>query len=98
VFGTFTRRARPAVTDRETEVVVYGTHWCAATQRVRRFLDRLGVPYAYQDMDRDPAAANRVMWWTGGYASHPTIQVGGDILVEPSLEELQAVLERNGLV
>ena len=90
--------SRPALTDAAPGVVVYGTGWCAATQRVRRYLDRLGVPYTYRDMERDPSAASRVQWWTGGYASHPTIQIGGDILVEPSLDEIDQALARNGLI
>jgi len=79
-------------------VVVYGTQWCAATQMVRRLLDRLGVPYIYRDMDADPAAQSQVRWWTGGDASHPTVQIGGDILVEPTTAEVQWALARNGLV
>lgn len=35
-------------------VVVYGTRWCAATQLVRRRLDRLGIPYRCVDLDLDP--------------------------------------------
>jgi mycoredoxin len=79
-------------------VVVYGTRWCAATQFVRRYLDRQGVTYTYRDLDSDPEAAKQVRWWTGGYLSHPTVQIGGDILVEPMSNELQAVLSRNGLL
>jgi mycoredoxin len=44
--------------------------------------------YVYRDMELDPNAANQVRWWTGGYFSHPTVQIGGDILVEPRPEEL----------
>ena len=83
---------------RQTPVTVYGTRWCAATMQARRLLDRYGVPYQYRDMDYDPEAENRVRWWTGGYASHPTIQIGGDILVEPSIAELRSTLARNGLI
>ena len=79
-------------------VTVYGTRWCAATQFVRRFLDRLNVPYTFRDMDHDPEAATQVRWWTGGYLSHPTVQVGGDILVEPTSNDLQTALARNRLI
>lgn len=92
-----TRTRRPAVTEANAPVTVYGTQWCAATQMVRRQLDRLGIPYTYVDMDRNPQATQRVQWWTGGYASHPTVQVGGDILVEPSIPELNRTLVRHGL-
>ncbi|MGE5223734.1 MAG: glutaredoxin family protein [Omnitrophica WOR_2 bacterium] len=81
-----------------TSVAVYGTRWCAQTQMVRRYLDRLGIPYVFKDMDSDQAAENQVKWWTGGYASHPTVQVGGDILIEPSTSEVANALARNGLI
>ncbi len=80
------------------QVIVYGTSWCAATGMARRYLDRLGVPYTFKDMDEDPAAESQVRWWTGGDASHPTIQVGGDVLVEPNLAELESALIKNQLI
>jgi mycoredoxin len=86
-------RHAPAV----APVVVYGTRWCAATQAVRRHLDRLGVPYRYVDIERDPEAANRLRWMTGGTLSHPTVSVAGEVLVEPSLRELDWALSRVGL-
>jgi mycoredoxin len=49
-------------------------------------------------MDHDREATNQVKWWTGGYASHPTLQIGGDILVEPTMGELQWTLAQNGLI
>jgi mycoredoxin len=88
---------RRAGSDGYPQIVVYGTQWCAATQMVRRYLDRLGVPYVFRDMDYDLDAKRQVEWWTGGYASHPTVQIGGDILVEPTTGELQTVLYENRL-
>lgn len=81
-----------------TPVVVYGTGWCAATQMVRRYLDRHEIPYTYRDMEHDLAAARQVRWWTGGSLSHPTVQVGGQILVEPGLDELEWVMEGAGFI
>ena len=78
-------------------VVVYGTRWCAQSQMVRRYLDRLGVPYEYVDLEANPAAAARLRWLTGGSASHPTVYVGGELLVEPTLRELDWALVRSGL-
>ena len=79
-------------------VVVYGTSWCAASQMVRRYLDRLNIPYIYRDMDYDPAASRQVKWWTGGAFSHPTVQIGGQVLVEPSLDEVDWALSRVGML
>ena len=52
-------------------VIVYGTRWCAATQLVRRYLDRMGVPYEYVDLDVHPEAAEQLR---GGRAGMRAIQ------------------------
>ena len=90
---TYRPRSRSSV-----PVVIYGTGWCAASQIVRRHLDRLRVPYIFRDMELDLAAARQVQWWTGGSFSHPTVQIGGQILVEPGLDELDWVLSRVGVL
>jgi mycoredoxin len=76
--------------------VVYGTSWCAATQIVRRSLERLGVPYDYVDLDLHPEASRQLRWLTGGEVRHPTVYIGGELLVEPTLGELQWALSRGG--
>ncbi len=95
---TMPTRTRGSQNHTTTGVVVYGTSWCAATQMVRRYLDRLGVPYVFRDMEYDLAAARQVKWWTGGSLSHPTVQVGGQVLVEPSLDELDWTLNEAGVI
>jgi mycoredoxin len=86
------RRVGPA------PVTVYGTTWCAASQMVRRHMDRLGVPYRYVDLEADPRAAAQVRWLTGGHLNHPTVNVAGEVLVQPSMAELDWALERAGLI
>lgn len=92
-----TENKNPA-TDPDQEVVVYGTRWCAATQYVRRYLDRRGVPHTFRDLDRDREAEKQVRFWTGGYLSHPTVKIISDVLVEPLSNEIQSALEKNNLV
>jgi mycoredoxin len=87
-------RASPVAAE---PVIVYGTNWCAQSQLIRRYLDRLGVPYIYVDLEANPSAAARLAWLTGGTASHPTVSVGGELLVEPTLRELEWALVRSGL-
>ena len=101
MFGTLiddypaqTRALSPAA----APVVVYGTSWCAATQMIRSNLERLGVPYRYIDIERDPAAAAQLRWWSGGRSSHPTVLVGGSILIEPTLDELDWTLNAAGWI
>jgi mycoredoxin len=94
VGNRFDMRSAPA----QAPVVVYGTRWCAATQIVRRYLDRMGIPYRFVDLDQDPLAAAQVRWVAGGTVSHPTVSVAGEILVQPSLDELQWALVQAGLL
>ena len=89
---------RPAPTGGRKRLDIYGTSWCAASQALRRRLDRLGVAYVYYDMETDAQALQRVQWWGGGHTSHPTVQIGGEILVEPTLEALHAALVRHALI
>ena len=91
-------RTHAARNQSSVPVVVYGTSWCAASQMLRRYLDRLNIPYIYRDMDYDLAAARQVKWWTGGAFSHPTVQIGGQVLVEPSLDEVDWALSRVGML
>ncbi len=92
-YSPYGRRVAPP----DIPVVVYGTNWCAQTMRVRRYLDRMGIPYRYVDLEANPQAAQQVRWWTGGYASHPTVYIGGEVLVEPTIGELDWALTRSGL-
>jgi mycoredoxin len=90
----FGMRSAPA----QAPVLVYGTRWCAASQTVRRYLDRMGIPYRFVDLEQDPLAAAQVRWVAGGTVSHPTVSVAGEILVQPSLDELEWALDRAGLL
>jgi mycoredoxin len=83
----WTRAAR-----RAPVVDLYATRWCGHSQQVRRFLERMGIPYRYIDLETNPDAVRRLQWLTGGSASHPTVVIGDEVLVEPSLAELQEAL------
>jgi mycoredoxin len=52
----------------------------------------------YYDIEKDAQAVQRVRWWSGGHPSHPTVQIGGEILIEPTPDELQWALERHRLI
>ena len=73
-------------------ILVYGAEWCRDTARTRRFLNRLGIPYTYIDVDRDPQAVEKVKNWNSGQLSTPTLDIEGLIVTEPSDEELAKIL------
>jgi mycoredoxin len=80
----------------EADIIVYGTHWCGMTQIVRRYLDRLGLRYRYFDIEEDSQAEKNLRWITGGYTNHPTVVIDGQVIIEPDVDELHAVLDDNG--
>lgn len=77
-------------------IQLFGRRWCAHTQMLRRYLDRSGIPYIYRDMDQDGQALAQVRWWTG-MDVNPVLYVDGEVLVEPSLNEVNWVLRRHTL-
>ena len=41
-------------------VTVYGTPWCGACKSVKQYLASKHIPYAYKDIENDPAAAREL--------------------------------------
>ena len=79
-------------TSGERDVLVYMTSWCGDCRLTLRWLDAAGVAYRTVDIDRNAAAAQRVMDLNEGRRSVPTILVDGEHrLTEPSASELAAV-------
>ena len=72
-------------------VTVYGADWCGDCRRAKRFLDATGTPYRYVDLELDGTAQQLVD--DAGYRAIPIIVTpAGDILIEPSNDELAAAL------
>jgi mycoredoxin len=88
------RRPRSTTT---VPLTVYGRRWCGISQMVRRDLDRLGVPYEYVDLDQHPEVESQLSWLTGGTVRSPTIQLGDQLLVQPTTQELARALARYGV-
>jgi mycoredoxin len=76
-------------------ITVYGRPGCAISQMIRRWLDRRGIPHRYVDVDRNPDARRQLAWLTGGRVRSPTVVVGGEVLVQPTIEELEWALRRS---
>jgi mycoredoxin len=88
---------RPAATTTTIPLTVYGRRWCGISQMVRRYLDRMGIPYEYVDLDEHPEIESQLSWLTGGRVRSPTIRLGDQLLVQPSTQELARALSRHGV-
>jgi len=70
------------------EIRMYTTTWCGYCVRLKRMLEDAKVDYTEVDVETDPAAAARIVAKTGGYRTVPSVEVGGAMLVNPSLQEV----------
>lgn len=81
-------------------LTLYGATDCDDTERTRRYLHELGIPFREVNIDHDPAAERFVIFINGGYRSTPTLVLGAGkhktILTEPTNAELDKALIHAG--
>jgi thioredoxin reductase (NADPH) len=77
----------------QAPIRMYGTAWCPDCQRAKQFLSEQRLPYAFTDVDRDPAGRALVEQVNDGKLIIPVLVFhDGSTLVEPSNAELAAKL------
>jgi len=77
----------------DSEITVYGAHWCPDCRRSKQFLGEHQIPYDWVDIEQDPQAEQFVIEKNNGKRIIPTITFADDsFLVEPSNAELAAKL------
>jgi mycoredoxin len=74
------------------DVTLYWRPMCGYCEELKSELARRGVEYATVDIWEDRSQADIVRSATGGDEIVPTVQVGGQFLVNPSADEVQAAL------
>jgi len=72
-------------------VLIYGRDTCEDTTRAREHLDAAGVAFRYTRIDEDEAAADLVHA-AGFFATPVVVTPAGAIYVEPTNEELGAIV------
>ena len=73
-------------------ITMYSTTWCGYCRRLARQMDEAGISYWVVDLDQDPTHDARIIAKTGGYRTVPTLEVGGELMVNPSIRQVQAAL------
>ncbi len=63
-------------------LVVYMSAWCLNCRDTQEALKAWGVPAEFVSIDKDAAAAGRVLAWTG-YRSVPTLLIAEEGSLEP---------------
>ncbi len=78
----------------QTDITVYGAHWCPDCRRSKQFLGEHQIPYNWINIEEDARAEQFVIEKNDGKRIIPTIVfTDGTFLVEPTNAELAAKLE-----
>jgi len=79
-------------------ITVFGAPWCGDTRRSQALLERLGIEYAFVDVDLSPEASAWAAAQNGGQRRIPVIVTAPEqpLLIEPSDAELLAALQQVG--
>lgn len=75
-------------------LTVYGAPWCPDCRRTKQFLGEHRIAYEWIDVDEDARGLQRIEALQNGGRTIPTVVFeDGDVLLEPSNEELARKLE-----
>ncbi|CAN5211619.1 hypothetical protein BH20ACT9_BH20ACT9_21020 [soil metagenome] len=75
------------------DVTVYWRPMCGYCEVLKRTLERRGVAYESVDIWADRSKAEVVKTATGGDEIVPTVRIGNRFLVNPSADEVEALLD-----
>jgi mycoredoxin len=74
-------------------ITVYTTRACGPCRRLKRQLSEAGIGFREVDLDARPDVGARIETLTGGLRIAPTVDVGGELLVNPSARQVAAALD-----
>jgi len=81
----------------DSEIQVYGTSWCGLTFRVREYLMKAHLAYEFFDIERDSKAREFVWAMTDGHLRFPLVIIEHQLVTEPTVAELQRVIDAHGI-
>lgn len=73
-------------------ITVYSTTWCGHCKRLLRQLREADIAFQVVDLDEQPEHGRRIEAKTGGYRTVPTLDIGGDLFVNPTIGEVREAL------
>jgi mycoredoxin len=74
-------------------VTMYTTDWCGYCLRLKKLMQREGIPFAEVNIEHDAQAAELVMQANGGNRTVPTLLFpDGVALTNPSIDQVKAQL------
>jgi mycoredoxin len=77
-----------------TPITMYSTTWCGYCRRLKRQMSEAGIEFREIDIDENEHRhlGDLIERKTGGYRTVPTLRVGEELLVNPSIKEVEQAL------
>ena len=72
----------------EPSLTLYGAAWCPDCRALKQVLARHLVPYVFQDVDASEEARAHITAAGGGRVRIPTVEIDGELIVDPPLDQL----------
>lgn len=77
---------------------LYGTHWCWLTNGFENYFRTLGIQFERFDVERDAEAEKTVRDMNRGELKFPMVSVGDINLKNPTIQELNKLLNKYDLL
>lgn len=74
------------------DVIMFTTPWCGYCVRLKRQMSESGIGFREIDVDADHSHDEVIIEASGGYRTVPTLKIGSELLVNPTLAEVKAAL------
>ena len=74
------------------DVTVYSTTWCGHCIRLKRQMTESGISFVEVDIEEHEQFGDQIAARTGGFRTVPSVQVGEELLVNPSILEVKGAL------
>lgn len=74
-------------------VTMFSTGWCGYCRRLKNQMNEAGIPF--QEIDLDEASGqydDMIIAKTGGYRTVPTLEIGGELYVNPTIRDVKAAV------
>jgi len=73
-------------------VKMYSAEWCYDCKAMLSFFEEKNVDYKVIDVDTDPEAIERLKQLCGGKKIVPTLEINGQVYVNPTLDTLKGLI------
>ncbi|MGH2775093.1 MAG: glutaredoxin family protein [Actinomycetota bacterium] len=73
-------------------VTMFTTVWCGYCRRLERQMTEAGIAFRKVDIDAHQDCGDRIEAATGGHRTVPTIEIEGELLVNPSIAQVTAAV------